>query len=375
MHFVTHALFFFQTDELGVPQPSARHHKMNNSTSSGDAPSSPMFSLILPNVTAAIFVVLLMILTLFGNIIVCASFYTFRDLRTICNYFVISLSASDILVALLAMPFWLILQMTTAELDSRILGSHVRKFWDFIDILCGTASIMNLAAVSADRQLAITVPYSYAEHVTSKRAIVVICGVWVYSLTVAGVRFAGLPNNGYFHFNATFSFFVPLSFLLVMYARIFMVARDQAKRIGRNYAHEIKAAKTIAVVIGAFVICWLPFFVLVLGYAYDKKFPVSMKVYKALKWMEYLNSCLNPIIYCCLNRTYRRAFRKLFTRCKKRVQRDQENSLAENTVISLKNYATVSSSSNCSSDNKNGNKKRKYLWSPLLRGSAENTDV
>lgn len=334
-----------------------------------------MLSFTFQNVLAATFVAFLIIFTLFGNILVCASFYTFRDLRTICNYFVISLSASDILVALLAMPFWFILQLTTVELDGRILGAHYLQFWNFIDILCGTASIMNLAAVSADRQLAITAPYSYTEYVTSQRAIVVICGVWAYAVTVAALRYAEFPNNGYFHFNATFSFFVPLSFLLVMYARIFMVARDQARRIGRNYAHEIKAAKTIAVVIGAFVICWLPFFVLVLGYAYNKHFPVSMKVYKGIKWMEYLNSCLNPIIYCCLNRTYRRAFQKLFSRCKKRVQRDQDNFCIDNTVMSLKTATTVSYSSNGLNETKLADGKRKYLRSPLLRSSKETTDI
>ena len=334
--------------------------------------ATSMFSFTFQNVLAAVFVALLIIFALFGNIIVCASFYTFRDLRTICNYFIISLSASDILVALMAMPIWLILQLTAQELDSKVVGSQALELWSFVDILCGTASIMNLAAVSADRQLAITAPYSYAEHVTSKRAIVVICGVWSYALFIAALRFANIPNNGYFHLNVTLSFFVPLSFLLVMYARIFMVARDQAKRIGRTYAHEIKAAKTIAVVIGAFVICWLPFFVLVLGYAYNENFPVSMEVYKGIKWMEYLNSCLNPIIYCCLNRTYRRAFQRLFFRCMRRAHRDLE---VDSTAMSLKGVTAVNYSSNGINETKMAEKKRKYLRSPLLKRSKEKANV
>ncbi|EDO47616.1 predicted protein, partial [Nematostella vectensis] len=265
---------------------------------------------------AVIFVALLMLATLFGNFLVFASFYTFHDLRTICNYFIISLSASDIMVALLAMPFWLVLQLAPDMKYQTLLGRTEMSFWNCIDILCGTASIMNLAAVSADRHLAITAPYSYHELMTPVRAILVICGVWLYAITVSCLRLVSIPNKGYSYLVFITSFFLPLASMLIMYTRIYVVALRQARRINRhhNYKTDIKAAKTIAVVIGAFSICWLPFFVLIIGFAVRDDFIThkSYQVYRAIKWTHYLNSCLNPIIYCCLNRTYRRAFKRLF---------------------------------------------------------------
>ena len=81
--------------------------------SNDSATTTPVLFVTDPvNITSAVAVGLVIVLTIFGNAIVCASFYTFRDLRTICNYFIISLAISDILVAILGMPFWLVLQLT-----------------------------------------------------------------------------------------------------------------------------------------------------------------------------------------------------------------------------------------------------------------------
>ncbi|XP_031573421.1 tyramine receptor 1-like [Actinia tenebrosa] len=284
------------------------------------------FNPTVSNVIAAIFTGILIILTLGGNSIVCASFYTFHDLRTICNYFIISLSVADILVSLFAMPFWLVVQLNSNAWN---YNPTLKAFWDCMDILCGTASIMNLTAVSFDRQLAITSPFSYPKILTRRRAILLICCVWLYATGMACARLIEWPFPSYLHFVATFSFFLPLSIMLVMYTRIYLIARYHARRIGKNYANDIKAAKTIAVVIGVFTCCWCPFFVVVLLYAYNGRgYRMPFQIYNLTKWLEYLNSCLNPIIYTCLNRTYRRAFRKLFTRCRKKIRRESECSSA-----------------------------------------------
>lgn len=270
-----------------------------------------------PNsIVAAVFVGILILVTLFGNVLVCISFYTFPNLRTICNYFIVSLSVADILVALLAMPFWLIVQLNNTLWPWPRLKEGLYSFWSFIDIFCGTASIMNLTAVSIDRMLAIVTPFKYPKILTTKRVLIILALVWLYSTTIACLRLANWQSYGLFA--AFASFFLPLSLVIVMYTVIFIVVKIQVHRIGsaggKEHANEMKAAKTILVVIGAFVVCWLPFFVIVVGHATDKNFTYPMEVYNMFKWMEYLNSCLNPVIYTCMNRTYRRAFKRLFNR-------------------------------------------------------------
>ena len=304
---------------------------LTNATSSvlTDAPTQPAkLNPGATNIIAAMFVALLIIVALGGNFIVVASFCTFRDLRTKCNFFIISLAISDILVALIAMPFWFTIQLTD---NDWIYDTRLKTFWDCMDILCGTASIMNLTAVSFDRQLAITSPFSYPKVLTTRRAICIICFVWCYAAAISCLVLIHSPEHkwpypNYLWFVSTVSFFLPLAIMLVMYARIYLVARYQAKRIGRNYATDIKAAKTIAVVIGGFVVCWLPFFIYVLSWANLNRHPLPITFLNVAKWLEYLNSCLNPVIYTCLNRTYRNAFKKLFRRCRSKIMRDRDPS-------------------------------------------------
>ncbi|XP_074615432.1 alpha-1A adrenergic receptor-like [Acropora palmata] len=275
------------------------------------------------NIVAAVFVALQIVVALSGNFIVIASFCTFRDLRTKCNFFIISLAISDVLVASIAMPFWLLVQLSN---NVWIYSKELKAFWDCMDILCGTASIMNLTAVSFDRQLAITSPFAYPKMLTTRRVLVVIGFVWLYAATISSSRFLDWQFPNYLWFVPTVSFFLPLLIMLVMYTRIYLVARYHARRIGRNYATDIKAAKTIAVVIGGFVICWLPFFVVVLSVA--NRTPTHVTFFNVAKWLEYLNSCLNPVIYTCSNRTYRSAFKKLFRRCREKIRREDSDALA-----------------------------------------------
>lgn len=296
---------------------------MNVSTDTSDQSDTAVHP---DNILAAFLGGLLVICTLIGNSLVCISFYLFKELRTVCHYFVISLSAADILVALVAMPFWCALQVTS---NRWMFSEQLRTFWNCMDILCGTASIMNLTAVSIDRHAAITDPFSYPNVMTSMRAICMIVFVWLYSIVVSGLRLASWPTrSSYMLFIASASFFLPLFIMIIMYTKIYLVARQQVHRLraGRNYAKDVKAAKTIAILIGLFVLCWGPFFAIILCYAYDQSFPVPSSLLNVIKWMEYTSSCLNPIIYTFLNRSYRRAFRKLCKLFRKSRYRGESSS-------------------------------------------------
>lgn len=81
-------------------------------------------------------------------------------------------------------------------------------------------------------------------------------------------------------------------------------------------ARERKATKTLGIILGAFIICWLPFFVVTLVWAICKEC-FDPLLFDVFTWLGYLNSLINPVIYTVFNDEFKQAFQKLikFKRC------------------------------------------------------------
>ncbi|KAG7236932.1 hypothetical protein INR49_000005, partial [Caranx melampygus] len=82
----------------------------------------------------------------------------------------------------------------------------------------------------------------------------------------------------------------------------------EKKRI--SAAREKKATKTLGIILGAYIICWLPFFI------YTLLVPVCEscfhpELFDIFTWLGYLNSLINPIIYTMSNEDFKQAFHKL----------------------------------------------------------------
>ncbi|XP_046965014.1 5-hydroxytryptamine receptor [Vanessa cardui] len=81
---------------------------------------------------------------------------------------------------------------------------------------------------------------------------------------------------------------------------------------------ERKAAKTLAIITGAFVACWLPFFVLAILVP-TCNCEVSPVLTSLSLWLGYFNSTLNPVIYTVFSPEFRHAFQRLL--CGRRARR------------------------------------------------------
>ncbi|XP_020485955.1 histamine receptor H2b [Labrus bergylta] len=291
------------------------------------------------------------ILTIGGNVLVCLAVGLSRRLWRIANCFVVSLAVTDLLLGLLVMPF-----SATSELGGGKwpLGGTICNIYISTDVMLCTASILTLLAISVDRYLAISAPLSYSQRVTPLRATLGMIAIWTLSLAVSFVpihlglntadykvqhldwsigdedkegRYCQFEwNNNYVLIYVFGSFYLPLLLMCGMYLCIFRVAREQARRIRAAtpsfartastaaIAREHKATVTLAAVLGAFVICWFPYFTFFTCMGISAKTNPPNTLHSVVLWLGYFNSALNPILYPAFNRDFRKSYGELL-RC------------------------------------------------------------
>nr|XP_008272367.1 D(1B) dopamine receptor [Oryctolagus cuniculus] len=342
--------------------------------SAGAAPRGPT------QVVTASLLTLLIVWTLLGNVLVCAAIMRSRHLRAkMTNVFIVSLAVSDLLVALLVMPW-----KAVAEVAGYWPFGAFCDVWVAFDIMCSTASILHLCVISVDRYWAISRPFRYERKMTQRLALVMVGLVWTLSVVISFLPVqlnwhrdkvgswarAHLPssaanttpweeagelearaekcdsslNRTYAISSSLISFYIPVAIMVVTYTRIYRIAQVQIRRItsleraaehaqscqGRaacardtslraSIRKETQVLKTLSVIMGVFVCCWLPFFILnctVPFCAGDPEgrrasFPcVSETAFDVFVWLGWANSSLNPVIYA-FNADFRRVFAQL----------------------------------------------------------------
>uniref|UniRef100_A0A8C3TLG0 G-protein coupled receptors family 1 profile domain-containing protein n=1 Tax=Chelydra serpentina TaxID=8475 RepID=A0A8C3TLG0_CHESE len=336
----------------------------------GAASHSPLASALI--LLAVLSVILA---TLLGNALVVVAVFTSRALRAPQNLFLVSLASADIFVATLIIPF----SLANELLGSWGFGSLWCSLYLALDVLFCTSSNLHLCAISLDRYWAVTRAARLNLQRSPGRVKGTIGAVWaIAGLVSLPALFTAQPqaqecllNNDtwYVLASCTASFFVPCLIMLAVYCRIYYITNTEQ---GSQRAHKLRPARlsrqwpeeeahgamaslrrprrpswalargprrwseqqsmsisrsrlvqarerrftfVLALVIGAFVLCWFPFFFTYsLGSLCGDGCRISKPLFSFFFWIGYCNSCLNPVIYTVFNRDFRRAFRRAFRR-------------------------------------------------------------
>lgn len=140
--------------------------------------------------------------------------------------------------------------------------------------------------------------------------------------------FEGVVDMGYMvYFNFFGCVLPPLLIMLGIYIKIFTVARHQMRQIelkcsvgnGESHHHgflqrEIRAAKSLSIIVGLFALCWLPVHILnCLTLFYEDLHKPNEVMYLAII-LSHANSAVNPIIYAYRIQDFRVTFRKILSR-------------------------------------------------------------
>ncbi|XP_007445027.1 5-hydroxytryptamine receptor 6, partial [Python bivittatus] len=262
----------------------------------------------------AAFLCFVILLTMVGNLALILLIFSQRLLRNTSNFFLVSLFMSDLMVGLVVMPPAMLNQLY----GRWVLDGAFCSVWFSFDVMCTSASILNLCVISLDRYLLIISPLKYKLRMTSGRAFWLILATWTLAALVSflpikmgwhELEFDRHPLNvtrqleeeqcrllvslPYALIASGLTFFLPSAAILFTYCRILLAARKQAiqvasltnkaagepppqvphdqsqptgasdnrKLANKHSRRALKASLTLGVLLGMFFVAWLPFFV------------------------------------------------------------------------------------------------------------------
>ncbi|XP_038565730.1 trace amine-associated receptor 13c-like [Micropterus salmoides] len=273
------------------------------------------------------------LLTVALNMLVIISVSHFRQLHTPTNIFLVSLAVSDFLVGLLLMPVKIL------KGSCWFLRDLMCPLYNCVSFSITSSSVGNMVLISLDRYVAICHPLHYTTRITERRVKLCVCLCWFCSVFYSSLLFKddltqpGRHNSCYGEcvgvidqiagaVDLVLTFIVPVTVIIVLYMRVFVVAVSQARamrshitdvtqqisKIPKTKKSELKAARTLGVLVVVFLICFCPYYGMSLAGDSLLSTSASFGIY-----LFYFNSCLNPVIYAMFYPWFRKAVKLIVT--------------------------------------------------------------
>ena len=268
--------------------------------------------------------IILMVFIIFGNVAVILAYCWNRSLQNIPNMLLITLAISDTVVGVLAQPLFII-KLIRAIFDLRPLCA-LETLSSIANMYCAGVSMLTLSLViSSERYLAIVHPFKHRRLVTKNKIKLVIVFLWSTLFLLNCVLFLGISYKVYF---LILSALIPVGFIVTAFASYSILKKwktSRSRQASVNSAlggspsaivsvekKNFKIAKTMFYIVGAIALCYSPLLAALLyGQIKEKNWIYLKYLYPNGMTLVYLNSLLNPIIYCLRNQSFTRAILKM----------------------------------------------------------------
>ncbi|XP_046730111.1 trace amine-associated receptor 13c-like [Silurus meridionalis] len=277
------------------------------------------------------------LLTMCGNLLIIISVLYFKQLHTPTNILVFSLAVSDFFAGALLMPPMLIWIIESCWIFGKIFCI---VFW-FIGAFITVLSTYNITLIAVDRYLALSHPFLYMNRVSVRITCIIITFYWCVVVTyiTALLYFNGnfkdsvtCPGECFLFLNEVwsvidlvYSLIFPLSVIIILYSRVFLIAKKHATAIRELNNHtqpqtqkitshsmksERKAAKVLGILVSVFLACLLPYFI----YSFlCKVIEIQREIFQTLSIVLLVNSTINPFIYALFYPWFRRCIKLIIT--------------------------------------------------------------
>ena len=252
--------------------------------------------------------VLFSLVAVFANILILYALYKASSLHSPSKAMLCSLALSDLGVGAIVQPLFVayrwaqingnLPELCTAGIISHIVGSHF-----------SAVSFLTMTAISLDRLLSLVLRVHYQSVVTLRRVLVVLASIWI----TAGVWASSWTRNQRSYSLVTI-IYIPVCFSITFcaYLKIYLCLRKQACRMGRhinplkcirntndmNFSRYKKSVVSMFYLFCAFVVSFLPYLAHKIAVSISGWRTSTSVLFSFGLTMVYLNSSLNPLIYC-----------------------------------------------------------------------------
>ncbi|XP_058249159.1 trace amine-associated receptor 13c-like [Hemibagrus wyckioides] len=277
------------------------------------------------------------LLTVCGNLLVIISVLHFKQLHTPTNTLVLSLALSDFLIGALVMPSMLIWMIESCW----ILGMDFCICIMMIGYFLTSLSIYHIVLIAVDRYLALSNPFLYTNKISVRTMCTMVFSNWfacvIYNIMLQyfnrnfrnivvcpGECFVTL-SDVLSAIDLVITFIFPCAVIIILYTRIFMIAKKHATAIRELNNHtrpktqkitshsmksERKAAKVLGILVSVFLLCLLPYFIYSL---LGDLIAFQLASFQKLMFVLYLNSTINPVIYALFYPWFRRCVKLILS--------------------------------------------------------------
>ncbi|XP_067372046.1 trace amine-associated receptor 13c-like [Channa argus] len=277
----------------------------------------------------------LSVLTVALNLLVIISISHFRQLHTPTNLLLLSLSVSDFIVGLVTLPGEML-----RKTSCWFLGDHICALYMYVTTLTISASVGNMVLISIDRYVSICQPLHYPTRVTVRRVKLCnfLCWLCSFLYRIALIKDMLFQNDMHVscYGNCEFfidyiggfvdvfvTFIIPVTVIIVLNLRVFVVAVSQARAMRSHITavtlqhsatvtsrkSELKAARTLGILIAVFLMCFIPYYCVCLVGVDLLNTSYGILVISVFCF----NPCLNPLIYALFYPWFRRAVKLIVT--------------------------------------------------------------
>ena len=262
-----------------------------------------------------------------GNVLVILAVWRTPSLQTPSNALLMSLATSDLAVGLLAQPSfsaWRISQMA-GDIKVHCLAGVVSESFGWL--LAGV-SLFTITAISVERFLAVHLHLRYHDIVTRRGIAKVVLGFWLLWITITVLRFF-VVNRKILRIIAVIFLVITSAIMLLAYIMIYRLVRRHQLQISRqqcftrspddnrnkniDMVRYKRSTITMLYILGFFLLCYFPFLLVMLVELATGETLQSKAAYLYTVTSIFINSALNPLIYCWRMMEIRMAIRKIIT--------------------------------------------------------------